>query len=126
MIQRERGFILPLSIVLSFIFSAIVIHQIHLLENDRLFFQERQNFFQHQLLLQSASNEMQSLLEQSNTLLNDSGQFIFEQGMVHYEIINSNEHSITVRFESNTELPGERFATVMYNVDTYAIMKWTE
>lgn len=126
MIQRERGFILPLSIVLSFIFSAIVIHQIHLLENDRLFFQERQNFFQHQLLLQSASNEMQSLLEQSNTLLNDSGQLIFEQGMVHYEIINSNEHSITVRFESNTELPGERFATVMYNVDTYAIMKWTE
>lgn len=125
MLKRERGFILPLVIILSLIFSALVIHQIDLLESDRLFFKERKNYFQHGLLLQSASNEWLSQLKKSDTI-EDNGQFVFELGIVTYRVMRLDERTVTVEFKSTTELAGERKVIVTYELKTKTMIKWTE
>lgn len=125
MLKRERGFILPLVIILSLIFSALVIHQIDLLESDRLFFKERKNYFQHGLLLQSASNEWLSQLKKSDTI-EDNGQFVFELGIVTYRVMRLDERTVTVEFKSATELAGERKVIVTYELKTKTMIKWTE
>lgn len=125
MLKCERGFILPLAMILSLLFSALVIHQIDLLESDRLFFQERKNYFQHGLLLQSASNEWLSQIEKSDTI-EENGQFTFELGTVTYRVMRSDEETVTIEFKSKTELTGERKATAIYELETNSIMKWTE
>lgn len=125
MLKRERGFILPLVIILSLIFSTLVIHQIDLLESDRLFFKERKNYFQHGLLLQSASNEWLSQLKKSDTI-EDNGQFVFELGIVTYRVMRLDERTVTVEFKSTTELAGERKVIVTYELKTKTMIKWTE
>lgn len=125
MLKRERGFILPLVIILSLIFSTLVIHQIDLLESDRLFFKERKNYFQHGLLLQSASNEWLSQLKKSDTI-EDNGQFVFELGIVTYRVMRLDERTVTVEFKSATELAGERKVIVTYELKTKTMIKWTE
>lgn len=125
MLKREEGFILPLVMILSLLLSSLVIHQIELLETDRLFFQERKNYFHHGLLLQSASNEMLSQLKKSDTI-EEHGQFSFGIGSATYHIVEINEQTATVQFETRTALAGGRKATVIYDVRTHTIIKWTE
>lgn len=123
--KREEGFILPLAIILSLLFAAFVIHQINLLESDRQFFHERKNYFQHSLLLQSASTKLLSQLEKLDTI-DEDGLLHFELGTVFYRVTTQNELTVTIQFTSYTSLTGERRATAIYGLNTHSIIKWTE
>ena len=125
MANNDKGFILPIAIILSLLFSSVVIHYINLLETDRLFLQERKNFFHHNLLLQSAANEMLLQLENFDTI-EMNGNFDYSHGSVTYEIKQSDEFTVTVEFISKTELDGQRKATVYYDREKKAITRWME
>lgn len=121
----NKGFILPIAVILALIFSSIIIHCVNLLETDRLFLQERKNYFYHSLLLQSAANEILFQMENFDTI-ETYGQFHFEHGSVTYRISETDPVTITVEFTSKTELDGHRKATVTYDRETKSIKRWME
>lgn len=125
MVNDNKGFILPLAVILAILFSGVVIHFINLLESERLFLQERKNYFHHTLLLQSAANEMLVQLENFDTI-ETSGQFEFYHGSVTYRIQQIEPATIKVEFISQTELEGQRKATVIYARETKSIQRWME
>lgn len=123
--KSDKGFILPLAIILSLLFSGVVLHFITLLESDRLFIQERKNYFQHQLLLQSAANEILVQLENLDKI-ETSGQFIFHHGTVTYNMTQIDEFTATFEYISKTEFSGQRKVTVVYDLTSKVIKTWTE
>lgn len=96
-----------------------------MLETDRLFLQERKNYFHHNLLLQSAANEMLLQLENFDTIETD-GNFDYLNGSVSFKIKQSDEFTVTVEFISKTELDGQRKATVYYDREKKSITRWME
>lgn len=125
MANDNQGFILPLAVILAFVFSGVVIHYVQLLETDRLFLQERKNFFHHNLLLQSAANEMLLQLENFDTI-ETNGQFDYEHGSVAYQILHSDHAAVTIEFMSKTKVDGQRKATVVYDRERKSITRWME
>ncbi len=125
--RNENGFILPLAIILSLLFAALVMFQIELLESDRHFFQERKNYFQHINLLHSASFDVLLILEKKDTIeVGENGELDFATGTVTYEIDNVSNDAITIKLFSTTGLTGTRQATFTYDQETKTITKWTE
>lgn len=125
--RNENGFILPLAIILSLLFAALVMFQIDLLESDRQFFQERKNYFQHINLLHSASIEVLSILEKQDTIeVGENGQLNFAFGTVTYEVNNISGEAITIKLFSTTGLTGKRQATFTFDQETNTIIKWME
>lgn len=125
MAHNNKGFILPLAVILALLFSSIVIHYVNLLETDRMFLQERKNHFYHSLLLQSAANEILLQIENFDTI-ETYGQFHFEYGSVTYHMTESDPVTATFEFTSKTELDGQRKATVIYDRETKSIKRWME
>lgn len=124
--KNENGFILPIVAILAFLFAAILIYQVELLESDYRFLKERKNYFLHDTLLQRASLEMLTILEKSDTIEKVTDQLTFEDGSVIYKVTEDHKNETVIQLTSTTDLPGKREIFLVYDKETKRISEWSE
>ena len=124
--NNDKGFIMPLVVILSFLFLAVIVHQIAQLESDRQFLLQRQNDFRHHTLLQMASVDLLPILEKIDTIEDKNGQLRYDIGTVNYEIRENNQLEVTVKLTSTTDQTGKREASLVYDKTKQSISSWTE
>lgn len=118
----EKGFILPIVMMIDFLLIAFVIQAVILLNSDRHFFQSYMTAFQFQQLRNSAVADIRDLAGKKT--LPASGTFIYDLGKAEYET-NASGQTVTIHLTltSGGQTESDQFD---YGMNKGGIIKWRE
>lgn len=125
-LKNEGGFILPLCLIISFLFIAFVLYQIESLQNDRLFFHERVNYFVHDTHFQMAAADILSALAKLDIIDDMDGNLTYHSGQVSFSVTVEDEMTATIALASSTSLPGKRHVAFKYDHTWKRMTQWSE
>jgi hypothetical protein len=120
--NNQKGFILPLTMILSLMLLAFVFHALLLLTSDRQFFQQSYNRFQFQQLRECTLSDLKREMKQK-TLPNE-GTFVYHKGTVHF-IVTENEDSVTIKFTISTD-ENKEIDQIIYSKESGKPINWLE
>ncbi|MET1247681.1 competence type IV pilus minor pilin ComGG [Sporolactobacillus sp. STCC-11] len=119
---NQKGFILPLTMILSLMLLAFVFHALLLLTSDRQFFRQSYSRFQLQQLRECTLTDLKREMKQKT--LPNKGTFLYHKGTVQF-IVTENVDSVTIKF---TILGGEsqEIDQIIYSKESGKPINWLE
>lgn len=124
--NNEHGFIFPLCLLLSFLLIATTLHQIERLHSERLFLDERINYFTHDTHFQMSTIEILSILSQLDTIDDMDGILTYDTGHVFFTVESDEHMRATISLTSSTPLAGERSILFQYDHAKKLVTQWSE
>lgn len=122
--NNERGFILPVTIVLLFILTTSLFHQVATYEREKRFhFEIEQQFYLDQML-QMATVDFLTLLKTDRILA--SGMFSYAKGNVYYWVLSEDDEMIQIEFTVLTERNRQRNVEMTIDKAQFVVIHWLE
>lgn len=122
--MNEKGFMFPITLCILLLFSIFLTIHLNQYLSDKRYLVEVEHFERNQYYF------LQSLKKVENLLMLDSfnveGTFIYEKGLVDYEIVDMNEELLRINFRLNTEEQTDLTATAYFNRNLQKMTKWVE
>ncbi|MFC6387610.1 competence type IV pilus minor pilin ComGG [Sporolactobacillus kofuensis] len=120
--QNENGFVLPLTIMLSVILLAFVIHSVLLLNSDRQFFQQTNTRYQLQQIRESVLVDIENQMKEKK--LANQGTFVYHKGTVTYTVNdNGSQLSLTLTISVDHSQEVDR---IIYSKESGKPLSWLE
>lgn len=122
--NNEKGFILPLSMVLLFLLSSSLFHQIAVYEREKRFQMEQEQYAVIQTLLQMATVDLLTLVANGGQTL--SGYFEYEQGKVYYWQTDEMDQFVYIDFNIITNAERQRYVRIGIDKENLVVIDWRE
>lgn len=122
--NNERGFILPLTIILLFLLSSTLFHQISVYEREKRFHAEIEQQFYIQQLLQMATADILSEIEREAPLI--SGQFNYDIGNAYYWLLAEEEQFVHIDLNVITTNNKQRNVEIVFDKNHLVVVDWLE
>jgi hypothetical protein len=127
-LRNEKGFVLPLTLVFTFLLFSFLLHQINMYQSEKVFIQQREASFALDRLVQIAVADTKRVFD-TTQVPPSSDTFEYDgKGTATYEI-NSEYSSSTVRVIGLTVIAnnkGEHFNWLYYDKDKKKFTRWEE
>lgn len=120
---NEQGFILPLTLVIVFLISAFLLHEVKMYETEKQFMYTREDMFTLNQLMEMAHVDLQARLR--NAKYKD-GIFRFPKGTVHFSVKKSGKDMLRITLQAETKNGGVHVSRVYYNKTKQKIVRWEE
>jgi hypothetical protein len=119
--RNEKGFILPVTMVIVFLLAGFVLHEVKMHETDSKFLIERQSSEKLDELLQMAVVDVQ------NPSIEREGLFYYDGGTVRYQILSTESENV-VKVDLTAKTSDGKARVVHYRYDTMKnkIIMWEE
>ncbi|GGL61467.1 competence type IV pilus minor pilin ComGG [Sporolactobacillus putidus] len=88
--NHQNGFMLPLTMILSLLLLAFVLHAVLLLDSDRNFFQASYNSFQLQQLRECVLVDIDGQIQQKT--LPEKGSIVYDKGTANFRTNKSGDN----------------------------------
>ncbi|RYL90986.1 hypothetical protein EWI07_10955 [Sporolactobacillus sp. THM7-4] len=119
---NQKGFILPLTMILSLLFLALVAHAIFLLNSDQVFYRSVISSFQLQQLRECALTDFNDQIQKNS--LPETGSFVYDIGTVSYKTVTDGDQ-LTVLF-TITSRDGKETNKMTYSLADGRPIDWIE
>lgn len=123
MFKKEAGYVLPTTIIVIFIFSALLISQVQSYVTDKQFLEAQMMIFQNEQLLQAAAVDLKAK-SYEQLLLTTS--LHYELGTVYCESEPLNDTLVKVIMQAHSLNGGLRFVHLIVDTSQGAITEWSE
>lgn len=122
-LNNSRGFMLPLTMVISILTLSLIIHSIFLLDSERHFFQSTYAVFQLRQLRENAFSELKQAVKEKT--LPETGRFIYDEaGTATFTVTtDGTQKVINVRLETDLSSQTDQ---VVFDSETAVITRWQE
>ncbi|MCL1630378.1 ComGG family competence protein [Sporolactobacillus sp. CPB3-1] len=121
-LRNQNGFILPLSVILSVLLLAFILHSIIQLNSDRKYYHYASLQFTFQQLRECALIDLQRKINQD--ILNQEGSFNYRQGTVSYHVEESTDSLIVTLTISARE--SNEVDKVTFSKESKKMTNWLE
>jgi hypothetical protein len=124
--KTNEGFVTPLTVVSSFLILFFLLHQIQLLNTDRIALMEEQQIVLSESLVQMGTVDLMEVLKSSPVTEPQSGTFSYDDGTVSYTITVQEGNTLSITLMSETTEKRRSQVIMYYNQDTKTVTKWVE
>lgn len=121
----EGGFVLPLTLVVLFLLSAFLLHEIKLYETETRFLHASEEMFTLNRLLQMADVDLERNLSHSASIRNQ-GVLIYTKGKVLYSIEPFSMNIVRITLKAKTKDGGMHISHAYYDKLKKKIIRWEE
>ncbi|WP_170885504.1 competence type IV pilus minor pilin ComGG [Bacillus alkalicellulosilyticus] len=122
--NNEKGFVLPLTLIIVFLVTAYTIHELMTLQTEMRFFKQQEELFTIESLVQMAAYDMVAHLRHDESV--GSGQFQYEHGFATYKIEKHEGETLYIQLIVQTNSNGRRIVRLFYNVEDNMVTAWWE
>ncbi|MCH1624912.1 competence type IV pilus minor pilin ComGG [Ferdinandcohnia quinoae] len=127
MLNNEKGFILPVTIIISFLFFLIFTFQVNIYLTEKGFYKETEELMVLENLMQLGVGDVQLELGGLNELRNPiSNEFQYPNGTVSYNAVTLSETTLEVMIICSTKNSRRYRAQFEYDGVEKKITKWNE
>ncbi|MBU8908983.1 competence type IV pilus minor pilin ComGG [Desertibacillus haloalkaliphilus] len=123
-ICKQKGFIMPLTMVLTFIVSGVLLHQLQQYLNEKQFFYEQEQIYIIEQLAQMGAHDLDDVLREDT--VDTNGQFHYEIGTASYWIQEQLDDTLYVRLTLETIEGRKRLVRLYYDLETLTMKAWWE
>lgn len=117
-LSNQKGFILPLTVIVLFLLASFTLFQIRQYVIERDFYFEYSEAFTNERLLQLAIVDVAKKIDQSTERIDLSGILYYDKGEVSYQIRSKEKCSYSILLTSKTK--NNRLRQLNY---TYSILR---
>jgi competence protein ComGG len=104
--KNEKGFILPTTIVISFLFFLVFTHQLDLYMSEKRFYKEVEEQYQLEMILNMAVDdiieEIEALKEEETLTSSYSAWLYYPNGQVRYQVVLLTEDMVQITMYCQT------------------------
>lgn len=122
---RDKGFILPLTLVFSFLLFSVLFHQISLYQSEKPLISGTETAFTLHRLTQMAAVDLENRLD-TTVDAPVTGSFKYEHGRAVYEFVENDNGVIILGLTIVLDSGGEDFNYLYYDVNNKSIIRWEE
>ncbi|MCA1031715.1 hypothetical protein LCL95_11830 [Bacillus timonensis] len=124
MIKSEKGFILPITIVISLMAFIIFVHQLTLYEIDKRFSIEIQQLYILENIMQMAVSDVTAKIDTGE--ISSFGNIMYEDGTVSYSMAMTSPEVVRVIVTCRTTIEREYKSQFFYDLSKKEITQWFE
>ncbi|WP_458412510.1 competence type IV pilus minor pilin ComGG [Schinkia sp. CFF1] len=125
-IFNQKGFILPLTMMLMFLFPLLIISEIELYKIEQRFYVEEEEIEKLQSISQIGMQDIFKLVNEEPTIQTTTGKFNYPTGYIDYSIEPLNTGSIQIKATCTTNNLRKQYFKAIMNLETKEIEKWVE
>lgn len=125
-IFNQKGFILPLTMMLVFLFPLLIISEIELYKIEQRFYVEEEEIEKLQSISQIGMQDIFKLVNEEPTIQTTTGKFNYPTGYIDYSIEPLNTGSIQIKATCTTNNLRKQYFKAIMNLETKEIEKWVE
>lgn len=122
--KNQRGFVLPLTMIMSFILLFFTVHAILSYQYDRSFAQKRAMSFELNELIQMATVDLEKLAKEDH--IESSGKLVYTTGNVQYHTNKVNGTVWKIAMIATNHEGFRHSNTFYYDSEKGGIVKWAE
>ncbi|HET7579758.1 MAG TPA: competence type IV pilus minor pilin ComGG [Bacillales bacterium] len=123
--HKEGGFVLPLTLVVLFLVSAFLLHEIKLYETEKRFLHASEEMFTLDRLLQMADVDLERNLSRSASSRN-LGILLYKNGKVRYSVEPFSTNVVRITLKAKTNDGGKHISHAYYDKIKKKIIRWEE
>ncbi|WP_332237702.1 competence type IV pilus minor pilin ComGG [Sporolactobacillus sp. KGMB 08714] len=120
--NHQKGFMLPLAMILALILTAFVLHAVLLLDSDRNFFQASYSAFQLQQLRECALADINEQIQKKT--LPEKGSFVYDKGTINFRT-NQVGDNLEILFTIISD-QGKETDQIVYSLSSGRPVGWLE
>lgn len=122
--MNENGFILPVTMILLFIVTSSLFHQISIYEREKRFHFELEQKYNIDHMLQMATVDLITLVKTDEIVA--SGMFDYTKGKIYYWILAEDDEMIQIEFTVLTDKNRQRNVEMIIDKNQYNVINWLE
>lgn len=122
--NKEAGFILPLTLIIMFLLSAVVLFEVRDFMHKRIFYEKQQELFTIESLLQMAAVDLVDRMNEA--VVETTGTFSYEHGSAHYWMEPVTHDTVYIQMTMETNAKNKRLVRITYDVEKKKITHWWE
>lgn len=127
MLRSEKGFVLPVTMVISFLFFMVFSHQLNQFILERKFSRETEEFHTLERVMQMAVADVKIELDMLSTVPSSSTKTVsYQEGAAHISIRPLSTRDIEVNISCSTLKGGKGGAILTYSLLEKQFTKWFE
>lgn len=121
---NQKGYLLPTTLILLFLFSSIILHQLNMYGIEKRFYMEQEQVYLLQYLQQMASYDLLTIVGEES--LEEEGLFFYEKGFARYMVTNEIEPNVVIQLHVETDKNRKRTSRLVLNKEGRRIVSWRE
>jgi hypothetical protein len=122
--KNEKGFIFPLTLMVTFIAFFVIISSVNIYLSEARYLNETKGYYIRNGMMTIAVKRIMNQIENENIL--DHGTISFEDGLVSYTIQQMEADQYQILMITNSSFGQETKNEVIYNHKQKRITKWVE
>ncbi|WP_349407771.1 competence type IV pilus minor pilin ComGG [Pseudalkalibacillus sp. SCS-8] len=122
--MNQNGYMTALSVMVSLILTSVLLYNIQLLKSERAFIEERIAWFQVDVILQLAREDLLSELRAEALQRDDTGTLMYDSGLVRFSVSSYDPNTYVVRLEAELDDIGKGTGFLYYDYVNKRVLKW--
>ncbi|MCF6137883.1 competence type IV pilus minor pilin ComGG [Pseudalkalibacillus berkeleyi] len=122
--MKQAGYMTALSVMLSFILVSVLVANIRILNSERALIETRMSWFQTNIMIQLAREELMDQLRANTLQSGDEGIFTYSNGKVSYYITEEQQGVFRIRFEAVGKRNGKGTSLLYYDYANQEVIQW--
>lgn len=123
---NQKGFIMPLTMMLCFLFPLIVISEVEMYKIEQLFLFEEEEVEKLQSLSQIGMQDLYDIIMEQSFVEAAIGKLYYPIGWIEYSIEPTELNIVLITGTSYTDAGRRQYFTATVNLATKEIEKWVE
>ena len=115
LIKNENGIVLPVTLLLFFLFTTLTFHAAIKLETEKQYFKNIETTYTLETMLHSAYKDVKQLFNEGKDEL--EGKLFYHSGFVLYKVVQEEENGALVSFECRTDNGGKFYTELFIEAD---------
>jgi len=125
-IFNQKGFIMPLTMMVCFLFPLIILSEIEMYMLEQRFYIEKEEMEKLQSLTQVGIQDLFNLIEEQTIIEPTAGRLSYPYGTVDYSIEPMVNNLVHIQGTCLTDKLRKQFFIATVNKETKAIESWVE
>ena len=125
-IFNQKGFIMPLTMMVCFLFPLIILSEIEMYKLEQRFYIEKEEMEKLQSLTQVGIQDLFNLIEEQTIIEPTAGRLSYPYGTVDYSIEPMVNNLVHIQGTCLTDKLRKQFFIATVNKETKAIESWVE
>ncbi|MGN7300570.1 competence type IV pilus minor pilin ComGG [Ferdinandcohnia sp. SAFN-114] len=124
--KNEQGFILPVTIAISFLFFLVFTFQVNAYMTEKDFSKETEEIFTLENLMQLGVGEIQAKLKEDVESTGETGFLNFSNGTISYTVVPLTTTTSQITISCTTKEQRKYSARFVYDYEKKVISSWIE
>lgn len=125
-IFNQKGFILPLTMMVCFLFPLVILSEIEMYKLEQRFYIEKEEMEKLQSLTQVGFQDLFNLIVEQTIIEPTAGRLSYPTGSVDYSIEPLANNLVRIQGTCLTNKLRNQFFIATVNIETKAIENWVE